>query len=342
MTSPTRRALTLRLLCAALVALALAACSRQPDVVIYCALDQVHAEPILREFERRTGLVVRAEFDVEASKTVGLVRRIQEEARRRTRCDVFWNNEIAHTIKLADEGLLAVYDSPQAADIPETFRDPERRWTGLAARARCFIVNTELVQPEDYPRSMWDLVDGRWKGKVGMARPLTGTTLTHMTALFSVLGESEARRYLDRILETGVRLTSGNATLMRQVREGALAWGWTDTDDYYVAKEGGYPVDVVFPDADGIGTLVIPNTVAILADAPHPEAARRLVDYILSPEVERRLAESRSAQIPLHASLQGIEHPLPLDRLKPMEVDFQRVGREIDERTNLLRELFLD
>ena len=65
--------------------------------------------------------------------------------------------------------------------------------------------------------------------------------------------------------------TGGNALLMEQVRGGALAWGFTDTDDYNVARTDGAPVEVVFPDADGIGTLFIPNTVCVLAAAPHPD-----------------------------------------------------------------------
>jgi iron(III) transport system substrate-binding protein len=320
----------------------LAGCAPEPDVVIYCALDQVDSEPILREFEARTGLVVRAEFDVEASKTVGLVRRIREE-RERPRCDVFWNNEIAHTVSLAEDGFLASYDSPSAEGIPETFRDPGRRWTGFAARARVFIVNTELADPAEV-RGMWDLVDERWAGRVGMARPLTGTTLTHATALFVRLGEEAAMDYLQRVKGGGVSLTSGNATLMRLVSEGELAWGWTDTDDYNRARQKGRPVEVVFPDAgeEGIGTLFIPNTIAVLEDAPHPDAARQLVDYLLSEEVERRLAGFDGAQIPLHESLQDEPHALPLERMKPMEVDYTAIGAAIDERFAQLKEMFLD
>jgi hypothetical protein len=127
-------------LAAALTTFSLGGCAPEPDVVLYCALDQVFSEELVREFERETGLRVRAEFDVEAQKTVGLVRRLREEAAR-PRCDVFWNNEIAHTVSLAEDGLLSPYDSPSAADIPEEFRDPQRRWTGFAARARVFIVN---------------------------------------------------------------------------------------------------------------------------------------------------------------------------------------------------------
>ncbi len=336
------------LLGALILPLLATSCAPEPDVVIYCALDQVDSEPILREFEKRTGLKVLAEFDVEAHKTVGLVRRIREE-KSRTRCDVFWNNEIAHTISLANEGLLAAYDSPNAASIPELFRDPERQWTGLAARARVFIVNTDLVDPAEI-KGMWDLVDPKWKAagdgasQVGMARPLTGTTLTHMTALYTVLGEERTREYLAQIKDAKVNLTSGNATLMRLVRDGKLAWGWTDTDDYNRAKQQGFPVQAVFPDrGEGeLGTLLIPNTVAVLKDAPHPDAARQLVDYILSLEVERKLAGFDGAQIPLHAELKDIEHQLPLDKLQPMQVDYAKIGAQIDERFTELKELFLE
>ena len=124
----------------------LVACAPEADLVVYVAHDMVHSEPLIRRFADETGLRVRAEYDIEASKTVGLVTRIRQEWSR-PRCDVFWNNEIAHTVALAAEGLLAAYDSPSAADIPEVFRDPERRWTGFAARARVFIVNTERADP---------------------------------------------------------------------------------------------------------------------------------------------------------------------------------------------------
>jgi len=316
-------------------------CAEEADVVIYCALDQVDSEPILREFERRTGLKVKAEFDVEASKTVGLVRRIREEDGR-TRCDVFWNNEIAHTVSLADAGLLASYDSPSAEGIPEAFRDPERQWTGFAARARVFIVNTDLADPAEI-HGMWDLVDERWKGQTGMARPLTGTTLTHATALYVKLGEEKAREYLQKVKDGEVHLTGGNATLMRLVSAGEFAWGWTDTDDYNRARQKGHPVEAVFPDAgEGeLGTLFIPNTVCILKDAPHPDAAQQLVDYLLSEEVERKLASFDGAQIPLHDALQGEPHQLPLERMRRMEVDYRAIGAEIDSRNEELKAMFL-
>lgn len=335
-----------RIVCTLLASLALAwsaACAREPDVVLYCALDQVFSEDLVREFERRSGLAVRVEFDVEAQKTVGLVARLREE-RARPRCDVFWNNELAHTVALAEEGLLASYDSPAAADLPERWRDPDRRWTGFAARARVFIVNTELADPSEI-HGLDDLLDPRWEGRVCMARPLTGTTLTHVTSLFVGWGEGRTRAWLDRATaeDSPLSFVQSNGQVMRLVREGRMAWGLTDTDDFNVARDMGYPVAAVFPDqGDGAeGTLLIPNSIAVLADAPHPEAARRLVDFVLSREVEARLATARSAQIPLRDDVARPDHVADVSRLRLREVDWVAVGRQLAPRLRELSERFL-
>jgi iron(III) transport system substrate-binding protein len=324
--------------------LLLGACGAEPDLVVYCSLDQEFGEPLIRRFAEEAGLDVRAEFDVEANKNVGLATRLREEAVNRPRCDVFWSNEFAQVVSMAEEGLLQPHDSPSAAGIPETFRDPQRRWTGFAARARILIVNTDLADPAEI-RSMWDLFDPRWKGRVAMARPLAGTTLTHLAALYVALGEAEAERYVQAAeqwsLTGDLNLANGNAHVMRLVREGQAAFGWTDTDDFNVARQAGFPVAAVYPDAEGPGTLLIPNTVAILAGAPHPDAARRFVDWVLRPEIESELAFSRSAQVPVRASVSRPDSVVGPDRFKAMEVDLREIGRSIRLRTAEFQELFL-
>lgn len=327
----------------ALAAGLLGACGRTPDLVVYCSLDQQFAEELMKRFEADSGLVLRVEYDIEANKNVGLASRLREE-RGRPRCDVFWSNEFAQMVSLAGEGLLAPYDSPSAADVPAAFRDPERRWTGFAARARVFIVNTDLADPAEI-RSMWDLLDPRWYGRVAMARPLAGTTPTHMAALFEVLGEAEGRRYVEtaaRLAREGkLQLATGNAHVMRLVREGQCAFGWTDTDDFHVAQIEGYPVAAVYPDQEGVGTLLIPNTIGILASAPHPTAARRFVDWALRPEIEAELARSRSAQIPVRAGVPRPSHVVDGSAFRAMDVDLGAVGARIEARIAEFQELFL-
>ncbi|MCA9322653.1 MAG: extracellular solute-binding protein [Planctomycetes bacterium] len=311
----------------------------QGSVAIYCSLDQEFSEEILRDFETRTGIKVEATFDIEQHKTVGLVNRIISEAEG-PRGDVFWNNEVGQTIRLKDKGLLEAYRSPQAADIPEKFKDPEGFWTGFAARARVIIYNTKLMGEQPRPTSIQDLLDPRWKGRVGMARPLTGTTITHFAALFTVWGEEKTKRFIDDLLAAEISWQGGNAMTMREVGAGNLTWGYTDTDDANVSRIKEHPTAVIVPDQSGPdaeGTLVIPNSVCLIKGARNPDNAKKLIDFILSSEVEERLARGRSAQIPLRP---GLEAPQGMGTIKPMVVDWKQVGAAIEKHGDYLHEKF--
>lgn len=315
------------------------ACRREsPRVVVYCALDQVYAEPLLRQFEAESGIRVDAVFDIEANKTVGLVRTLLEE-RARPRCDVFWNNELAQSIQLAEAGVLAPYRSPAAEGIPAGFRDPEGRWTGFAARARVFLVNRERLAGRAAPSSLQDLLDPGWRGACAMAKPLTGTTLTHLAALFAAWGPARASEFCEGLLANDVRFAQGNAHVSKLVAEGEVVFGLTDTDDARARLDEGAPVEVVYPNG-GDGTLLIPNSAALVAGAPHRPQGEALLDWLLRPETEAALAAGPSAQIPLRP---GVPHPprvrVPGDFVV-MEVDWRNVAKAIDARAPFFRERF--
>ena len=271
-----------------------------PEVVVYTALDREFSAPIFEEFTEQTGIRVRPKYDSEASKTVGLVNLIMNE-RERPRCDVFWNNEIINTYRLDDEGLLQPYESPVGGEYPAEYRSPMGTWYGFAARARILLVNRELVGEADRPTSIRDLADPKWAGRVGIAKPLFGTTASHAACLFATLGSEAAEDFFAEVVNNA-RIYPGNRQVAQAVAVGQLAFGLTDTDDARVEIEAGMPVEMVYPDQEpeGLGTLFIPNTLMIIEGCRHPEAARQLVDFLLSPEIEGRLAEGPSAQIPLH------------------------------------------
>ncbi len=320
------------------------ACAPKSDVNLYVALDQEHSQRIIQLFTRETGLQVKARFDTEASKTIGLVSAIIEEADR-PRCDVFWNNEIAHTARLGQKGMLAPYASPSAKEIPAAYQHPANLWTGFAARARILIINKDLIpDAKNYPKSIWDFLDPKWKGKCGIARPLTGTTLTHFTALRLSLGPERFAQFLDGLFANEVVFLQSNGATMRQTCTGKLAFALTDTDDFHVALRKGHPVAAVFPDqgADKLGTMLIPNSVAIIKDAPHPQAAKILVDFILSERVEGLLAAARSAQIPLRSSVKGPPETqiLPLHQFTPMAWSVQDTAATLKEMTQYFAKRF--
>ncbi len=322
-----------------------AGCSKSDAVVVYCALDREYAEPVLKAFTQKTGIEVKAQFDVEMTKTVGLVKAIEEE-KDRPRCDVFWNNEILHTLRLQKLGILAPYVPPTANDLPAAFKEKDGYWHGFAARARILIVNTDKMPDKTkWPTSFHDFLKPEFKGKAALAKPLAGTTLTHMSALYTRLGAEATDRFLDAALKNDLIVTPGNAMVARQVRDGQAWFGFTDTDDFHVALADGGHVAAVYPDdpsvvEGGIGALVIPNTVAIVKGGPHPEHAKKLVEYLLSTEVEKMLAESDSVQIPVRPNVLTPPAVKRFDEFAAMSVDWWKVAEEYDKRIQGLEAKF--
>ena len=327
---------------------ALAGCTRREGrVVLYCAEDREFAEGLLADFERETGLVVSAKYDTESTKSVSLAKELEQEAAR-PRCDVHWNNEILGSILLARKGVYAGYASPAAAAFPDDSRPADRAWQAFARRARVLLVNTRLVPPGQLPTSLFDLADSRWKDKTAVAKPAFGTTATHVAALFEVLGGDAAGQFLNRWKANGVRVVGGNKDVAAGVGEGRFAVGLTDTDDALAEVRAGKPVALVFPDRDGhpafprLGTLFIPNTVAVVRDGPNPGGARRLVDYLLRPETERRLAEGGGFQIPLNPAVDAALPPelRPLAQAKPMLVTWDAAADQWEASQRFLRNTF--
>lgn len=314
--------------------------SEQPVVVVYTAHDELYSKPIFERFEEETGIEVRAQYDTEASKTSGLVNRLIAE-KDRPRADVFWNNEVVQTIVLKNEGVLAPYKSPAAEPIPERYKDAEGYWTGFAARARVIIYNTDLV--DDPSRSILDFAEERWRGKAAIANPLFGTTATHAAALFALWGEDKAREFFNVLKANDVAILPGNATVRDLVARGEYHVGLTDTDDANGGVEDGFPVAWHLPDqGEGeLGTLIIPNTVAMIAGGPNPETAKQLIDYLLSPAVEEPLAKSRSIQIPLNPNAEGGPKTLDLDEVTSMDVDFEAAAQAMAVSAPFIRDEFL-
>ena len=320
-------------------------CQPKPDVnqvVVYISVDQVYAEPLVKKFEQQTGIQVLPVYDVEATKTTGLVNRIMAE-KEHPRADVYWSGEFAQTLLLKDEGLLAVYQPDQAADLPDQYRDPQGYWTAFAGRARILLVNNNLVPEDRMPSSILDLVESTiTPDKIGMAYPLFGTTATHAAALYAYWNPITAKAYYGQLAENGIRIVDGNSVVRDLVVNGELAFGITDTDDACRAIAEGKPVSIVFPDqaADQPGVLVIPNTVAMVAGGPNPQQAREFIDFLTSSEVEQYLVDSGWSQFPLR----------PVDRLpscgggpqiKSMNTNLEAIYQMYETSKQDLTEIFV-
>ena len=309
----------------------LASCDRATtpahEVVLYTSIDQPYAVSIVKAFEESSGIKVVLVTDAEATKSVGLAERVRAE-KDNPRCDVFWGNEPFHTINLANEGLLTAYDSPSAEDVPEQFKDKEHRWASNGLRAR--VIG---VKPAGRAvTSLYDMRGPAMKGRIGMAKPTAGTTGGHVAALFVLWGDEQARKYFKELHANDVKLLGGNSVVAQAVADGSLDAGLTDNDDVAAAQASGGKIEGVLPDQPAFGTLMVPTTVGMVTGAKNGEAAKRLIDYLLSREVEQKLLDARFVGYSVRDVAAG--------KVKAMEVDLAEVAkvmpRAVREATAIL------
>ncbi|WP_020476327.1 extracellular solute-binding protein [Zavarzinella formosa] len=327
--------------------LAVAGCSRnQNRVTLYCAQDREFAEGILADFHASTGLEVSPKFDTEAQKSVSLFEEIIRE-KERPRCDVFWNNEILNTIRLQRAGLLEPITT-EPGEFPEWTRPAHGLWRAFAARPRVLIVNTKLAAKADWPKSLLELTDPRWNGRLAMAKPAFGTTATQAACLFDVLGDETAKAFYRGLKANGIAVLAGNKPVAQAVADGRFAVGLTDADDAIGEIDSGRPVALVLPDRDGhakhpkMGTLLIPNTLAVIHGCPNPAGAQTLVRELLSPATERRLAEGGGFQIPLNPKAAAKLHPslAPPSDFKLMDTNWEHATDLWEDVQTFLRDEF--
>ena len=291
------------------------------ELVIYSGRKESAIKPVVELFERKTGTRVALKI----GKTSGLANEIILE-RQRPRADIFIATEAGVCGVLTREGLLEPYASPKAPLIPAEYRSSKGFWTGISGRARVIIYNKDLVKNGEVPNSVWDLADARWKGRIAIAGTIERTTLSWLSALVHVMGEAKAKAYIERLVQNGLKILPDNSDVWRGVGSGEFALGLTNSPNYHLAIKAGLPVGVVYPDqgAEGMGSLVNPNAVAIVKGARNLSEAKRFVDFILSPEAQVILVQ-QAFEIPL---VPGTDpgQVRPLSELKTLKISQERLA----------------
>lgn len=308
--------------------------SNNPNrVVIYAAQDQVYAEPILREFEQETGIKVKAVYDSEAVKTVGLANRLLAE-RDHPQCDVFWGNEEMRTRQLAAQNV---------------FRETNG-WAAFGYRSRRMVINTNCVSLVGTrstasqtslekngtgwspslpaaPASLLELTNAIWRGKVALAFPQFGTTATYFHALKQLWGEAAWLSWCRALAANKPFVVDGNSVVVKFVGRGEAWIGLTDSDDIAAGQSEGLPIAELPRSGE---SLLLPNTVAVIRGTPHPEAAQSLFEFLQRREVAEMLVAAKA--------LEDANYAKDATAMKP---DWDKLLRDLDTTTKQLNENFL-
>ena len=282
--------------------------SKRDSLTIYTSQDQVYAEPILRGFEKQSGIKIRAIYDSEAVKTVGLVNRLIFE-KNNPQCDLFWNNEELRTRQLATKGVL----------------NTSIRIEAFGSRTRQWVWNTNQISMASIPKNLFTLTNAHWRSKVAIALPLFGSTSTHFQILRQKWGKERWKQWCRGLIANDVITVDGNSVVVQLVGRGEVALGITDSDDIRAGLKNQLPIAGKSIVEDG---FIIRNSIGYIAGSPFQNLSKRLAEYLQSNSVKDSLIEAGALDSFSSGSSQ--------------KIDWQRIVAENEIAVNELKSVFLD
>ena len=178
---------------------------------------------------------------------------------------------------LKSKNLLQDYDPPEAAGYPAATKDKEKFFTAIYARNFVMGYNTAMVPEKDRPKDWPDLLDPKWKGRFGMDEE----EFEWYGTLIDYWGREKAGKYMKALAAQQPTLRRGHNLLAQLLAAGEFPLAIVFPFEVEQLKRRGAPVDWSNT-SDPIVTSI--NVVALSTKSPHPNAAKLLINYILSEE----------------------------------------------------------
>ena len=288
-----------------------------PDLVLYTAQEEEIYEPIIKEFEERTNLMVK----VERGSSEEMTGRLEYEEERPD-WDVVFGVGI-ETLEQSKEHWQ-VFKSPEAAFITESFQCEDNRWTSFSALPLVIMYNTNVVTYRELPVGWNSLLEPRWKGRIAFVDPRRSDV--YSAALVTAVHTWEKRGdYLEQFMEN---LEYGTLNSMQEVNAGILdgrySLGVTMEESAQALLSEGADVDYIYPQE---GTTALPDGTAIVKGCSNPDAARQFLDFTVSRDTQRILVSDLNRRS-VRSDVPPLPGLSPIGRLPLIEMDLEELTRE--------------
>jgi iron(III) transport system substrate-binding protein len=288
---------------------------------------------LYEQFEHDTGIDVEVRYGDSAE----LAATISEEGNN-SPADVFFSQDAGALGAVAERDLLTKLPPAVANRVEARFRDDERRWVGVSARARVLAYSTERLKEGDLPETVFDLTDERWRGKIGFP-PSNASFQAFVSAMRVDVGDERTRDWLEAIDANEPKLYENNLQTVEAIGNGEIDVGLVN--HYYLyeirREQGDVPVQNHFFRTGDPGSLVNAAGVGILGSADSGDAARRLLDYLLSAEGQRYFAE-KTAEYPLAAGVRPGPELRPLKSVQGPFIDLGMLGEKLPSTLEMIEE----
>lgn len=307
-------------------------------LVIYSGRREPLFEPVVEEFEKETKIDVSVKY----GSTTELGNALIEE-KGNPRADVFVGTDAASAESLRAKGVFEPFAAPELSALPAEFRTTDGSWIGISGRARVIMYNKNLVSPADLPKSVFDLKDAKWKGKIAIPSTTNSSFTAWVSSVRKLRGDAAAEDLLKALKANDVKVLREHTDVRKAVGAGEFALGLVNHYYYQLEKEAGSPVGVIYPDqgADDIGVLVNSAAASIVKGAPHQENARAFMKFLLSAEAQKIFAEA-NFEYPLVPGVAEDRADVKRGAFKESKVSLSELGQMNESTLDLIEKVGLE
>ena len=295
-------------------------------------MDSETAERVGQKFtELYPGIKVNV---VRSTATVAFQRLNQDIDTGVANCDVLTTSSLAHAEDLKGRDLLTAYTPIRKEEVLPAFQgvDPEDTYHITTAGPMGIVYNTNDVSAEDAPKNWPDLLDRKWKGKLAIGHP----GFSGYVGIWAVkMRELYGWEFFEKLVELEPYVGRSSIDVVTTTAAGETIVGAGPTTSALISAEKGNPVAMLAP-TDGL--VVITSPSMILKDAPHPEAAKLFMEFLLGTEIAEMTAEQFST--PIRGDVAVREGVIPLGEVKVLSATKEQIIDEVSETAEMFRDTF--
>ncbi|MGD9932819.1 MAG: iron ABC transporter substrate-binding protein [Dehalococcoidia bacterium] len=302
------------------------------DLTIYSGRSESLVGPLLKEFEEKSGIKVSVKY----GDTAALAALIVEEGSK-SPADIFFAQDAGALGAVNDRELFEKLPADLLGKVEAKFVSPDGTWVGVSGRARVIVYNPELVKEDELPASVKDLVDSRWKDRIGWA-PTNGSFQAFVTAFRALEGDSTTETWLKAMKSNGVREYADNRSIVAAVAAGEIQVGLVNHYYLYgfIKDQGeGFKAKNHFTTAADAGSLVNIAGAGMLASSKHKDQARALISFLLDKDAQEYFSEE-TFEYPLVTGIDADPRLTPLAELRPPALDLSDLD-DLEGTLKLLR-----
>ena len=289
------------------------AAKKEGKIVYYTAIDVKVAQNLAKAFEQKyPGITVQ----VERTGSERLYQRVsQERASNIFTADVYDATDQALFVAWKKEGILEPFIPAEVLKWPASERDPDGAYFSVRFTLMPIAYNTNLVKPEEAPKSFADLLDPKWSGKMVKGHPgYSGGIVTSTFQVANAIGWS----YFEKLAKQKVLQVQSSTEPPKKLALGERAVSADGLEYVHIQLiESGAPIEIVYPKE---GTPFVPSCEGIAKNAPHPNAARLFISFMVSRETQQYLVDVAGLRS-FHPEVKDKAGRVPLSQIKLLPSD---------------------